>query len=85
VHDVDGTYNTLGTGNVLTTASVPSDHPDSKLGGSAMAALQINNIPTGAGRKDRASVSFQDLLWVDQDTIDLIRIRHAARRAFAKW
>ena len=55
LHDVDGTCNTLGTGNVLTTASVPSDHPNSKLGGSAMAALQINNIPTGAGRKDRAS------------------------------
>src|SRR6202000_2179099 len=29
--------------------SILSGHPDSKLGGSVMAALQIKNIPTGPG------------------------------------
>jgi hypothetical protein len=36
-------------GSVPFGASEPSGHPDSKWGGSVMAALQIKNLPTGAG------------------------------------
>ena len=55
-HEVNGSYNSLALG--LPTGlngpnpfgpSEPSGHPDTKWGGSVMAALQIKNIPTGAG------------------------------------
>jgi Porin subfamily len=39
----------LPGGAVPFGASEPSGHPDTKWGGSVMAALQIKNIPTGAG------------------------------------
>jgi len=64
-HMVNGSYNILGTTGVagapaggLSNNPVPgapntlseiSGHPDTKWGGSVMAALQIKNIPTGAG------------------------------------
>ncbi|MCP4615503.1 MAG: porin [Bradyrhizobium sp.] len=57
-HEVNGTYNSLGLSGlpaVAAIAAVPfgpsetSGHPDSKWGGSVMAALQIKNLPTGAG------------------------------------
>jgi hypothetical protein len=41
VHEVRATYNAA--------TSLNSGHPDSKYGGSVMAALQIKNIPTGPG------------------------------------
>src|SRR5579871_6821721 len=40
LHQVNASYNTLTTGGAPTTASVLSGHPDSKYGGSVMAALQ---------------------------------------------
>ncbi|WP_024521090.1 porin [Bradyrhizobium sp. Tv2a-2] len=55
LHHVGGTYNVLGAGGVpvsgatALTDSVLSGHPDSKLGGSVMAAFQIRNLPTGPG------------------------------------
>jgi hypothetical protein len=49
LHDVNGTYNTIGAFNTPAAGALLSGHPDSKVGGSVMAALQIKNIPTGAG------------------------------------
>jgi Porin subfamily len=59
-HEVSGSYNILNTAPVPAGAiGVPagspnafseiSGHPDTKWGGAVMAALQIKNIPTGAG------------------------------------
>jgi len=59
-HEVSGSYNILNTvgapaGAVGVAAAAPtalseiSGHPETKWGGSVMAALQIKNIPTGAG------------------------------------
>jgi hypothetical protein len=49
-HLVNGSYNTLTASTAAPTAlSEISGHPDDKWGGSVMAALQIKNIPTGAG------------------------------------
>jgi hypothetical protein len=61
-HEVDGSYNILAgsafpagmagftAGSVSPSAlSEISGHPDTKWGGSVMAALQIKNIPTGPG------------------------------------
>ncbi|MBN8992792.1 MAG: porin [Rhizobiales bacterium] len=59
-HEVSGSYNILNTvaapaGGVGVAAGAPtalseiSGHPDTKWGGSVMAALQIKNLPTGAG------------------------------------
>ena len=47
-HFVNASYNSLGAGGVPTNLSEISGHPDSKWG-SAVGALQIKNIPTGAG------------------------------------
>ena len=49
LHHVNASYNTLGAGGVPTNASELSGHPESKWGGSVTAALQIKNLPTGAG------------------------------------
>jgi len=57
LHDVSPAYwasantpnaSTIITGNNLTSTAL-SGHPDSKWGGAVSAALQIKNIPTGAG------------------------------------
>jgi Porin subfamily len=60
-HAVNGSYNslTLGTaqpcGGSVGTATCPlgnseiSGHPDTKWGGAVMGALQVKNLPTGAG------------------------------------
>jgi hypothetical protein len=77
LHDVNPTYNVLGTGNVPTAASVLSGHPDSKLGGSVMGALQIKNIPTGAGD----DIKF-DASWSKGDTKNVIATS-AASPSFA--
>jgi hypothetical protein len=58
-HDVNASYNNLN----LTTAapnalSEISGHPSDKWGGSVMAALQIKNIPTGAGDDIKMDASF---------------------------
>src|SRR5204863_9886004 len=59
-HEVSGSYSVLNTvavpagatglaGGAPTALSEISGHPDTKWGGAVMAALQIKNIPTGAG------------------------------------
>jgi hypothetical protein len=75
IHEVDASYNTLSglagatpanpTGFVA--GSVASGHPDTKYGGSVMAALQIKNIPTGAGD----DIKF-DASWSKGDTKNVI-------------
>jgi len=57
-HEVDGSYNILGAGGVPTALSEISGHPETKWGGSVMAALQIKNIPTGAGDDIKMDASF---------------------------
>jgi hypothetical protein len=57
-HLVNASYNSVGLSGLPAVSvggvvpfgpSEPSGHPDSKWGGSVMAALQLKNIPTGAG------------------------------------
>ena len=48
-HLVSATYNTLGAGGAPVAGSELSGHPDDKWGGAVSAALQIKNLPTGAG------------------------------------
>ncbi|MDB5551848.1 MAG: hypothetical protein JWL86_1832 [Rhizobium sp.] len=77
LHEVDASYNTLaGTpgvagftaGSVASTAlSQISGHPDTKYGGSVMAALQIKNLPTGPGD----DIKF-DATWAKGDTKNVI-------------
>ncbi|MBN8993007.1 MAG: porin [Rhizobiales bacterium] len=65
-HQVNASYNSLAISGVPTGIgapapfgpSEPSGHPDSKWGGSVMAALQIKNLPTGAGDDIRMDVSY---------------------------
>jgi Porin subfamily len=59
LHEVGASYNTLTAGTAqATTASILSGHPDTKYGGSVMAALQIKNIPTGPGDDIKFDASF---------------------------
>jgi Porin subfamily len=49
-HEVNGSYNILTAGTAApNNLSEISGHPETKWGGSVMAALQIKNIPTGPG------------------------------------
>ena len=48
-HLVNASYNILGAGGVPTALSEISGHPEDKWGGAVTAALQIKNLPTGAG------------------------------------
>ena len=68
-HEVNGSYNLLNTATVPAGAtglagaapiagSETSGHPDTKWGGSVMAALQIKNIPTGAGDDIKIDASY---------------------------
>jgi len=57
-HEVVGSYNILGAGGVPTALSEISGHPETKWGGSVMAALQIKNIPTGPGDDFKIDVSY---------------------------
>jgi Porin subfamily len=68
LHEVDASYNTLSstTGGAV-TGSALSGHPDTKYGGSVMAALQIKNLPTGAGD----DIKF-DASWAKGDTKNVI-------------
>jgi hypothetical protein len=73
VHDVNASYNVLGAGGIgvagatAATDSILSGHPDSKVGGSVMVALQIKNIPTGPGD----DIKF-DTSWSKGDTKNVI-------------
>ncbi|MBN8992793.1 MAG: porin [Rhizobiales bacterium] len=68
-HEVSGSYNILNTtgapaggvgvaGGSPTALSEISGHPDTKWGGSVMAALQLKNLPTGAGDDIKVDVSY---------------------------
>ena len=68
-HEVNGSYNTLNTtavpagatglaGAAPTALSEISGHPDTKWGGSVMAALNIKNIPTGVGDDIKMDVCY---------------------------
>jgi hypothetical protein len=57
-HLVNASYNVVGVGGVPTALSEVSGHPDDKWGGSVMAALQIKNIPTGAGDDIKIDASY---------------------------
>jgi Porin subfamily len=68
-HEVSGSYNILNTvaapgGAVGIAAGAPiatseiSGHPETKWGGSVMAALQIKNIPTGPGDDIKLDASY---------------------------
>jgi hypothetical protein len=57
-HEVNASYNTLGPGAAPTALSEISGHPESKWGGSVMAALNIKNLPTGAGDDIKIDASY---------------------------
>jgi hypothetical protein len=57
-HQVDASYNILGAGAAPTALSEISGHPETKWGGSVMAALNIKNIPTGPGDDIKIDASF---------------------------
>ena len=57
-HEVSGSYNTLGASAVPNSLSEISGHPETKWGGSVMAALQIKNLPTGAGDDIKIDASY---------------------------
>lgn len=67
-HDVNASYNTLAASTAAPTAmSEISGHPTDKWGGSAMVALQVKNIPTGAGDDIKIDAS-----WSKGDTKNVI-------------
>jgi hypothetical protein len=57
LHEVSGSYNLLTAGAPNNLSEI-SGHPDSKWGGSVMAALQLKNLPTGAGDDIKVDVSY---------------------------
>jgi len=57
LHEVNASYNALTAGAANVFSEV-SGHPETKWGGSVMAALQIKNIPTGAGDDIKMDVSW---------------------------
>jgi hypothetical protein len=58
-HEVDGSYNILTAGTAQpNNLSEISGHPETKWGGSVMAALNIKNIPTGPGDDIKIDASF---------------------------
>ena len=90
LHEVSGSYNILNTvpapaGALAVAGAAPnafseiSGHPDTKWGGSVMAALQIKNIPWGAGDDIKMDVS-----WAKGDTKNVIATS-AASPSFAMF
>jgi hypothetical protein len=68
LHEVDASYNNLTAGTAAPNAlSQLSGHPDTKYGGSVMAALNIKNIPTGPGDDIKIDAS-----WAKGDTKNVI-------------
>ena len=58
-HEVGASYNTLTASTAAPTPlSEISGHPETKWGGSVMAALQIKNIPTGPGDDFKIDVTY---------------------------
>ena len=58
LHNVNASYNILGAGGVPNALSEISGHPEDKWGGAVMAALQIKNLPTGAGDDIKIDVTY---------------------------
>jgi len=90
-HEVSGSYNILNTaaapaGTVGVAAGSPtnlseiSGHPDTKWGGSVMAALQIKNIPTGPGDDFKIDAS-----WAKGDTKNVISTSATSPNPFAMF
>src|SRR3954453_15246264 len=88
LHEVDASYNVLNTtavpagaigpaGGIATGFSEINGHPDSKVGGSVMVALQIKKIPTGPGDDIKLDAS-----WAKGDTKNVISTS-AASPSFA--
>jgi hypothetical protein len=67
LHEVDASYNVLTSAALPTPLSEISGHPETKWGGSVMAALQIKNIPTGPGDDIKIDAS-----WAKGDTKNVI-------------
>ena len=57
-HLLNASYNILSVGGVPNALSEISGHPEDKWGGAVMAALQIKNLPTGAGDDIKIDVSY---------------------------
>jgi Porin subfamily len=57
-HEVNASYNVLDAFAFPTSQSESSGHPETKWGGSVMAALQIKNIPTGPGDDVKFDVTY---------------------------
>jgi Porin subfamily len=58
-HEVDASYNILTASSAApTNLSEISGHPETKWGGSVMAALQVKNLPTGAGDDVKIDASY---------------------------
>jgi hypothetical protein len=73
-HEVSGSYDFLTPGTAQPTAlSEIGGHPDTKWGGSVMAALQIKNLPTGPGDDIKMDAS-----WALGDTKNVIATSSAS-------
>ena len=57
-HEIDASYNDLSAAGAPNNLSMISGHPDTKWGGSVMAALNIKNLPTGAGDDIKIDASY---------------------------
>jgi Porin subfamily len=57
-HLVNASYNVLGAGAAPNALSEISGHPDDKWGGAVNVALQIKNLPTGAGDDFKIDATF---------------------------
>ena len=57
-HEVNGSYNLLGANAAPVVGSETSGHPETKWGGSVMVALNIKNLPTGAGDDIKIDASY---------------------------
>jgi porin-like protein len=57
-HLINASYNILSVGGLPNALSEISGHPEDKWGGAVMAALQIKNLPTGAGDDFKVDVSY---------------------------
>jgi len=67
LHEVNGSYNFANANATPNAFSEISGHPETKWGGAVMAALQIKNLPTGAG--DDIKI---DATWAKGDTKNVI-------------
>jgi hypothetical protein len=77
VHEVDASFNRL-TLSAANNFSEISGHPGSKVGGSAMVALQIKNIPWGAGDDIKMDAS-----WAKGDMKNIIGTSAGVKQPFA--